>query len=244
MEPLTSITALQKYDELIQKRPNKEFQDTLMAFKDACDKIEKMKGKMSYSAIASVSNRHVNTIKADIEGHRAYVQLRQAEYEAKRKSVPAQKASNQKVAAQRPRYPASDLDYKTKSFIDEMWLEINETKNRNRLLENMLSEIRKEVLDKTREKPLDARKMICGGLDDTGSMAIVVAGGNTSMIPLTPRLQQALEKVLQLSGHHKTLCLEQGRLILKAPSRDFLLLYPNELQEIAAAIGKEVPSGE
>jgi len=243
MEPLTAITAQQKYDELIIKRTNTEFQNTLRDFKVACDTIVEMKGVMSYPNVAKIAKRHPNTIKLDHEGHRAYVKLRQAEYAAKRKTFPILKAENQVVAVARPRYPASDLDQKTRSFIDGLWQDLGDLKNRNALLEATMTEVRKEVLDQTREAPLDARKMLRSGPDDTGSMAIVVAGGDVPMIPLTTKLRQALEKVLELGAHHELLCLEQGRLMLKTKSKNILLLYPGELLEIAAAIGKEVPSG-
>jgi hypothetical protein len=244
VEPLTAITSQQKFEELVRKRTSKEFLDTLKDFKEACDKIEAIRGKMSYAAVAKIASRHINTIKSDKEGHREYIKLRQAEYEGKNKTALAIKVNAQKVAVQMPRYPASELDAKTRSFIDLQWQEINNLKNRNAQLETTITEVRKEVLDQTREKPLDARKMLRNGPDDTGSMAIVVAGEDAPRFPLTPKLREALEKVLQLGGHHHSLCLEKGRLMLKTPSRDILLIYPAELRAIAEAIGKELPSGE
>ncbi|MBL0225244.1 MAG: hypothetical protein IPQ16_06600 [Geobacteraceae bacterium] len=244
MEPLIAVTAQQKYEELINTHTNTEFKKTLMALNDACNKIEKIKGKMSYAAVASIAGRHLNAIKGDKEGHRAYVKLRQSEYDAKRKSIPARQADEQETVKKKPHYPASDLDPKTKIFIDGLWQEIGYIRNRNSLLEKTLAEVRKDVLNQTREKPLDARKMLRSGPDITGSMAIVVAGVDVPMIPLTPKLRDALEQVLKLGGHHKYLCLENGGLMLKTPSRDFLLLYPRELQAISEAIGKEVLSSE
>jgi hypothetical protein len=243
MEPLTPITAEQKFMELLRKRDNSEFLKTLKDFKEACDKIEVIKGKMSYAAVAKVAERSISTIKNDPEGHCTYVKLRQKEYEAKKKTAPSAKDNAQEVSVLKPRYPASDLDQKTRSFIDGLWGEIANISNRNALLETTMTEIRKEVLDQTRENPLDARKMLRSGPDDTGSMAIVVACGDVPMTPLTPKLRQALEKVLELGGRHP-FYVDKGSLFLKTSSQEILLIKPSELREIAAAIGKEVPDGK
>lgn len=240
---MSTITAKQKYEELVKERNNPEFLKTLNAFKEACDKIVLIKGVMTYSAVVKIAGCHINTIKNDKDGHRAYIKLRQTEYAVKKNSSPAPKTNKQDIVVQKPRYPASDLDQKTTSFIDGLWNEIADITSRNALLENSMTDIRKKVLDQTRETPLDARKMLRSGPDDTGSMAIVVACGDVPMIPLTPKLRQALEMVLELGGRHP-FYVDKGSLFLKTPSQEILLMKPSELREIAAAIGKEALDGE
>lgn len=245
MKPLVASIAQQKYDELWDEHTNSEFRDTLKKIREACDTIEKIKGNMSNAAIVAISGHHINTIKPKKSPHHAYVQLRKEEYAAKRKPTSIAKVEPKEVAVQRPRYPACDLDEKTRSFIDSLWLEIQNLRSRNEMLENTHNNFKRQVLDQTREKPLDARKMLTNGPDDTGSMDIVVAGGDTPTIPLTPNLREALEAVLQLGGRHPKLHLQNsGRLILETPSQDVLLLYPHQLRAIAEAIGKELLRGE
>jgi hypothetical protein len=246
LEPLVASTAKQKYDELYEQHKNSEFRDTLIKIKEACDIIEqKVKGNMSNSAIVAISGHHINTIKPKKSPHHAYVELRKEEYAAKRKPPTTVKAELKEIAVQRPRYPASDLDEKTRSFIEGLWLEIRNLKSRNEMLEDTHTNFKKQVLDQTREKPLDARKMLNSGPDDTGSMNIIVAGGDAPMIPLTPNLREALEAVLQLGKRHPKLRLQKdGRLMLETPSQDVMLLYPHQLRTMAEVIGKEVPGGE
>ena len=247
MEPMTDdeMTSEQIYDKLLESRDDAEFRRSLKAFKDACDLIEqKIKGSMSYSAIAGIAKRNAQTIKNDIDGHRKYVKKRQEEYEKKRDSLNALKAVSYGVAVPKPRYPASDLDIKTKCFVDDLWREIEAVKSRNVFLENTISEVRKEVLQKTLEEPLSARKMLQNGPLGEGSMSLVLAGSDAWMVPLTPDLRKALESVLNLHCHHSSLYLDRGHLMLKALSENMVIMYAKELKAVASVLGKDVLDGE
>ena len=236
------------YERLIKSKKSKKFLRTLGKIKEACDKIEAFKGVIAYAAVANIADVAYSTIANAKDTHHLYLTLRIQEQDAKNKSKvpgPSVKAGYDRRNNETQRYPASDLDDKSRLFIDELWSDNNLLKSRNQFLEKLQQELEARILNHTHSNPLSAAQMVRAGVDDKGSMLLISSDqGNESIVTLSADLKSALNKILTIHDLvGKPLLLdEQGALVFITPSRKHVLLVPKERRVIEEALkGRNIP---
>ncbi len=224
------------YKRLITEVKSPKFKTALRSIKTACDNIEEINGKMTIQAVARLADLAPETISNAKSTHRVYVKLRIEQYERKLSKPQEPKKDHVKSSdTQMPKYPAADLDDKTRRFIDRLWLEINSLKSDLDMEAKAKKELQKVLNTETLKKPLAAEAMIRAGADEEGAIAIIKKEDNNSM---PEDLKHALSKILDI---HKRigkpfLLSEQGSLLIDTPSRQAIILLANEMAAIERAL--------
>jgi len=161
----------------------------LERIKGACDALDAANAALSYSQVGKMAIQLYGGPKTqsimNSPKHKAYIDARRRERLAS-STRPASAAAPQTGST----YPATDLDYKTRRFIDDL-------RQRNTLLESAMRELKQQVLTATELRPLDLAAMISAG--PQGDASIAVQQGQSPPLPAEARdaLRQLLDDLVR-----------------------------------------------
>ncbi len=224
------------FKRLLQESNSQKFHTSLERIKKACDGIEDMKGLLNYSRVAKYTENHYGSPKRqsimNSKRLRLYIDLRKQEYGNKSPAPKRKKAKNIT-----PRYPTSDLDLKTKVFIDQLHSLNEQLHARNAFLEKAMRNLQQEILHTTRENPIDVRAMIEKGAQEDLSMKIVREQQDKIPQGISTKAKTAIEKLLALADNpHCSLKVEiiegERNLMLKSAMAPETILFADELVEL------------
>lgn len=157
-----------------------KFALALDRIKAACDHIEAANGPMTYSQVGKMAVQLFGGPKSQSilnnEKHKAYIEARRREY--LHRSI---KPSAPNVAKAAVPYPSDGLDYKTRRYIDDL-------RQRNTMLEAAMSELKRQVLAATEERPLDLDAMLKAGPKEGLAMTMIASQTPT----ISPEVKAAI----------------------------------------------------
>lgn len=151
------------YDHLCSEGSAK-FIATLARIKGACDAIDAANAALTYSQVGRMAVQLYGGPKTqsimNSPKHKGYIEARRRERLAN---------GTRTTSAATPQsggtYPADDLDYKTRRYIDDL-------RQRNSLLESAMRELKQQILLSTEVRPLDLAAMIGTGPQGDASMSV------------------------------------------------------------------------
>ena len=121
-----------------------KFVKNITNIKDACDKLETAKANITYSAVGKMAiSIHGGPKPQSILNntkHKDYIDCRARE---SNKAIVSSKSVSKELT-----YPASDLDQRTRRYIDGL-------QQRNTLLENTMQELKQRLKIETTKEPVD-----------------------------------------------------------------------------------------
>jgi hypothetical protein len=150
--------------EQFRSEGSAKFIAALERIKGACDALDAANAAVSYSQVGKMAVQLYGGPKTqsimNSPKHKAYIDARRRE-RLSSGARPTSAATPQTGGA----YPATDLDYKTRRYIDDL-------RQRNTLLESAMRELKQQVLTSTEMRPLDLAAMISAGPQGDASMAV------------------------------------------------------------------------
>jgi len=187
---MTLESAQQLYDRLSAGAKGKE-RISLERLKAICDDIAKSRSVMNYSRVGKLAVLKCGGPRAQSIANnprlKHYVSARILEYEAPQVRRKRQSGSGEVQSTVAPRYPASDLDPRTKVFIDRLHDKIE-------FLERVQMQLRKLLEESTQANPPSIAKVIGDGPGGNAELRLDLS---TSAHP-SKEIAWALKQVLEL----------------------------------------------
>jgi hypothetical protein len=228
-------TSASVYDELSTKLKGKGLA-SLNNVKSACDLIVTSKGIMNFTRVAKVATAHFGAPKIqsvqNSDTLKRYINARIHEY---RQDNPYSEA-NSSSEKHKSTYPVSNLDPRTKIYIDQLHDRLNMLEHRNQQLRQWQENF-------TRVNPINMAKAVSTGANSDGAISIEYQEKITESDSLHA---DALTAVLRLPDYINNIVLEeqgnQKRLTLKRPSGDYVIWPPEQLVHIEAFLRRTEPT--
>ena len=166
-----------------------KFIKSLERIKATCDHIVAAKGPISYAQVGAVATKLFGGPKAQSihnnPDHKRYIDARQREY----RGGPIGASSTAERATRNREYPAADLDFKTRRYIDDL-------RQRNDMLEAAMREFREQIARATQETPVDIANLLGAGPAADGSMIVPVVATPAESNQLSPLAVVAIRHLL------------------------------------------------
>jgi hypothetical protein len=165
-----------------------------------------------------------------------YIDLRKGEYERSGQTKALAKPADN---SEKPRYPRPDLDARTRLFIDQQWIYIEQLENRNRLLEAAQNELTGVLRVHTKvEEPLDYAEVISSGPD-----GVHLQLDYKPPDPLASKAKEAIINLLGLVEKIENLKIEErdGKkmLVCERHSGKETILTPAHFRVLEELLGKK-----
>lgn len=224
------------FKRLVQESSSGKFHKSLEYIRKACDAIEQMNGVINYSKVAVYTDNHFGNPKRQTIMNnsrlRLYIDLRRQESSTKPTHSP-----KQQYKSNVPDYPTSNLDTKTKSYIDQL-------KAENVFLNNSIKYLKEEVLQETRKNPISLIKSISQGPNEDLSMELATPNLNQDQTKPQIIAIGAIEKLLALANNPDSYLKIQVKnerrvLVLETPGFIGTILFEDELMALENLITEE-----
>ncbi|MBL4797327.1 MAG: hypothetical protein JKY50_07930 [Oleispira sp.] len=227
MEKTTDV-----YDELFEKAGSKA-KTSLLHIKKACDLIETTRGIMNIKRVGDLATEQYGGPKQqsirNSNSLKRYILCRIDEYQNK------SSGNFKKYSVTKPesKYPVSDLDARTKLFIDNLVA-------RGEMIEARYNDLKKWQENFTKEHPVDLSEAISSGPSQLGDLSVKY-DMETQILP--EEVIVAIRTLLDLPNHLFDIIVEEKgekrALILKKPSGDHVLLAPNSYKTLTDMINQK-----
>lgn len=181
-------TSAEIYEQL-RRESSPKFVASLEKIKGACDALAAANAPLSYSRVGKMAEQlyggpKTQSIMNSLK-HKCYIDARQRE----RISGPNRSTAPSGAAPRDAAYPTSDLDYKTRRYIDDL-------RQRNSMLEAAMRELKLQVLTATEVRPIDLAGMISAGPQEDSSMVIQQTTSPTLPAEFKETLMQLLDDLV------------------------------------------------
>lgn len=172
-----------------------KFVKNITNIKDACDKLETAKANITYSAVGKMAiSIHGGPKPQSIlnnTNHKDYIDCRARE---SNKATVSSKPVSKDLA-----YPASDLDQRTRRYIDGL-------QQRNTLLENTMQELKQRLKIETTKEPVDVAVLLGSEvvLDKDNELSPQAKQALLKLLNDLPSISDSIELFEQCSLRHRT----------------------------------------
>ncbi|MFT5700917.1 MAG: hypothetical protein ACI8ZB_003802 [Desulforhopalus sp.] len=220
------------FQRLLQSSKSEKFHISLERIKKACNCIVDMGGIINYSRVANYTEKHFGGPKRqsvmNSKRLRLYIDLRKQEHHTPHNHI--------RIKQDTIEYPSPSLDQKTKLYI-------NKLRAVNTFLETTISSLQHDILQKTKETPIDLAKAISAGPNDDLSMDLKSQNENSGDAVLPKSTATIILKILMLTSNTNCpLYLEKvdgkDELILKTTLVHETVLFADELSELNSILNK------
>jgi len=222
-----SITANQYFERVFSEAGTQRSKTAFLNVKAACDALTDMKAELNYAQVGKYATTHTDGPKTqsirNSDKLKTYIALRMSEYDDSRKS---NKSSSKKPTPSFLQYPASDLDLKTKAYIDQLRQELEIVNRENKNLSKMLTE-------ETRKNPISL-----AAIQDTDNKvdAYLAIDATPTSAQVSDELKATLGKVIRIDLLDTRFEYEERNgikmLMHKSPSGDSVFLDVADLAAI------------
>lgn len=177
----------------LTKDSGRKFITALERIKDACDKLENVGADINYSSVGKMAvSLHGGPKPQSILNnakHKTYIDTR------KKRDKKSFGALNEVEDA----YPASNLDQRTKQYIDRL-------KQRNNLLENAMQELKQRLKLESTQNPVDVSLLIGNDVEVNRTCELSGAAKDTLLTLLNqlPSISDEIELYEQCSLRYRT----------------------------------------
>ncbi len=232
---MTIESAAAVYNLLFEELGHKS-KTSLKNLKAACDLIVSSRGVMNISSVAKVATEHYGGPKAQsVQNNKhlkRYIVARMHEYNKAERTHTLPSVNNKKT--QENSYPVSNLDVRTKLYIDELRTRLN-------LCETRYQDLRKWQEHFTKANPVDFTSAISAGAIDNDLLKLEYQNDNTALLT---QVKQAIKSLLNLENYIPNLQVKTRgklqKLTLERPGGNVhIVLEPKAMKAIRIFIDED-----
>lgn len=225
------------FKRLLAESNSPKFHKSLEHIRKACNAIENMKGQLNYSRIATYTEEHFGTPKKqsilNCKRLKLYIEIRKHEYAATKEKPPKSKEH-----LSEPPYPSSDLDLKTKVYIDHLRSKVKQQ-------ELSIRYLNEEILEKTSKQPISFIESISQGPGEDLSMELTRSiNGKETESYIDHTLKKAISKLLAMV-HNPNIPLEVQKknekhvIVLETETVKETILFEDEIAVLEKIISTQ-----
>jgi hypothetical protein len=221
------------YSELSEEFEGTKALNSLVNIKAACDSIELSQGQMNFEKVGKLTAKNYGSPKPQsIQNNpklKRYISARISEYSGFGSSNQVLAVANRNEATNS--YPVEGLDFKTKTYIDNL-------RSHNEMLESRYNSMKKELEHLTKANPVNLAMAIASGPDVNGASLQIEYKQSDS----TERqaLRDAVRSILNLPDLTTALELEQRddqtRMVLVRSTGNEIILTPLQYKVLTEII--------